>query len=176
MILEFKLCVMETLPLGVNNSHQTSKGYFIQATYKLLKHGLKAQIVHLPFGVVRSIFITEMRQNDIGVQSISGLNNYLLELLHGIFIGGLFLAVYCDGIYAALATILPQFRNPTTDLHILNMRLAFLNECIENVLGGHHNRFGLFRLNNRLHLFDRGVHIYKMCLVSLFHSQSLLLP
>ncbi len=109
-----------------------------------------------------------MRQNDNGVQNMSGLNNYLLDLLHGIFIGGLFPALYCDGIFAVLATILPRFRNPTNDLHILNMRLASLRECIEHVLGDHRNRFGIFRFHNRLHLFDRGVHVRKMCMVSFF--------
>jgi len=141
----------------------------------LQQHGLKAQIVYLPIGIIGSVFITEMRQNDNGVQNMSGLNNYLLDLLHGIFIGGLFPALYCDGIFAVLATILPRFRNPTNDLHILNMRLASLRECIEHVLGDHCNRFGIFRFHNRSHLFDRGVQVRKMCMVSFFYSQLLLL-
>ncbi len=99
--------------------------------------------MYLPIGIIGSVFITEMRQNDNGVQNMSGLNNYLLDLLHGIFIGGLFPALYCDGIFAVLATILPRFRNPTNDLHILNMRLASLRECIEHVLGDHRNQFGI---------------------------------
>ncbi len=60
-------------------------------------HGLKAQIVYLPIGVIGSVFITEIRQNDNGVQNISGLNNYLVQLLHGVFVGGLFPVLYCDG-------------------------------------------------------------------------------
>ncbi len=32
--LLFNLRVLETLPLGVNKLHQTSKGHFIQDTYK----------------------------------------------------------------------------------------------------------------------------------------------
>ncbi len=75
----------------------------------LRAHGLKAQIVYLPIGIIGSVFITEIRQNDNGVQNISGLNNYLVQLLHGVFVGGLFPALYCDGIFSVLATILPRF-------------------------------------------------------------------
>ena len=134
----------------------------------LRKHGLKAQIVYLPIGIIGSVFITELQQNDNGVQNMSGLNNYLLQLLHGIFIGGLFPTLYCDGIFSVLATILPQFWNPTPELHILNMRLASLRECIEHVLADHRTRFQLFSAPHRLHLFGRGVKIRKMCLVSFF--------
>ena len=90
----------------------------------LRRHGLKAQVVYLPIGIVGSIFITELRQNDNGVQNISGLNNYLVDLLSGIFIDGLFPCLYCDGIFATLSTIVPQFTNPMPELHLLNMRLA----------------------------------------------------
>ncbi len=57
----------------------------------LINCDLKVQIVSLPIGVKGSVFITETRQNGNGVQHVSGLNNYLLQLLFGIFIGGIFL-------------------------------------------------------------------------------------
>jgi hypothetical protein len=64
-------------------------------------HGYKAQIVFLPIGVIGSIFITEIRQNDNGVQNMSGLNNYLVRLLQGRLVGqpGRFPCVYADGIF-----------------------------------------------------------------------------
>jgi uncharacterized membrane protein YdcZ (DUF606 family) len=58
-------------------------------------------------GFIGSVFITELEQNDGGVQNISGLNNYLLEMLAGIAIAGLFLCLYCDSMFSALATIFP---------------------------------------------------------------------
>ncbi len=61
-------------------------------------HGLKAQIIYLLIGVIGSAFITEIQQNDNGVQNMSGLNNYLLGLLHDVF-GGLFPAPHCDGYF-----------------------------------------------------------------------------
>jgi hypothetical protein len=45
------------------------------------KHGLKAQVVFLPIGLIGSIFITEICQNDNGILNMSGLNYYLCWLL-----------------------------------------------------------------------------------------------
>ena len=134
----------------------------------LRKHGLKAQVVYLPIGIIGSVFITELRQNDNGVQNISGLNNYLLELLRGIFVGGLFPCLYCDGIFSVLSTILPRFTNPTPELHQLNMRLASLRQCIEHVFADHRIRFKIFAVPHYLSLFNNGVKVRRMCLVSFF--------
>ena len=59
------------------------------------RHGLKAQVVYLPIGIIGSVYIAELRQNDNGVQNMSGLNNYLLQLLSGFLLGGLFPACEC---------------------------------------------------------------------------------
>ena len=155
-----------TSPNRVHNyTHDIQRAFY---SGYLRRHGLKAQIVYLPIGIIGSVFITELRQNDNGVQNISGLNNYLLQLLHGIFVGGLFPALYCDGIFSVLAAILPRFRNPTPALHLLNMRLSSLRECIEHVFADHRIRFHLFGAPHYLHLFDRGVKIRRLCLVSFF--------
>ncbi len=132
----------------------------------LRRHGLKAQVVYLPIGIVGSIFSTELRQNDNGVQNISGLNNYLVELLSGIFIDRLFPCLYCDGIFATLSAILPRFTNPMPKLHLLNMRLASLRQSIEHVFANHRVRFKFFGALHYLHFFNRGVRVRRQCLVS----------
>jgi hypothetical protein len=43
-------------------------------------HGLKAQVVWLPNGMVGSVFVTSIAHNDRGVQNMSGLGDYLLRL------------------------------------------------------------------------------------------------
>jgi hypothetical protein len=134
----------------------------------LRRHGLKAQVVYLPMGIVGSVFITELRQNDNGVQNISGLNNYLVDRLAGIFIDGLFPCLYCDGIFAVLSAILPRFTNPTPELNQLNLRLASLRQCIEHVFADHRIRFKIFSAPHSLHLFNRGVNVRRQCLVSFF--------
>ena len=139
------------------------------------EHGLKVQLVWLPIGIIGCIFITELRQNDNGVQNISGLNDYLVQLLTGWMVpawlgstGWLFPALYCDGIFAVLATILPRFRNPSPALKLLNLRLASLRECIEHVFADHTTRFQLFNVPWRLKLYNHGVKIRHMTLVSFF--------
>ena len=103
----------------------------------LRSHGLKAQVVYLPIGLIGSVFITELRQNDNGVQNMSGLNDYLVRLLSGFLIGGLLPCLYGDAIFSTLLTIIPRFSNPTPALHLLNLRLVSLREIIEPVFADH---------------------------------------
>ena len=128
---------MPTARSGESATRRENFAHDIQCAFYsgyLRRHGLKGQVVYLPIGIIGSVFVTKLRQNDNGVQNISGLNNYLLELLSGVFIGVLFPCLYCDGIFRVLATILPHFVNPTPELQLINMRLASLRECIEHVL------------------------------------------
>ena len=108
------------------------------------KYGLKAQVVWLPIGLIGSVFIKIIRQNDNGVQNISGLNEYLVKLLRGKFVGGLYPCLFTDGIFALLVTIVPKFRNPTSVLALLNTRLMSLRESVEHVFRDHHQRTRLF--------------------------------
>ena len=47
--------------------------------------GLKAQVVYLPIGLVGSVSITELCQNDNGVLNMSGLNNLSMLALVRLF-------------------------------------------------------------------------------------------
>jgi hypothetical protein len=123
-------------------------------------------VVYLPIGIVGSLFITELRQNDNGVQNISGLNDYLVQLLSGIFLDGLFPCLNCDGIVGTLLAILPRFTNLMPERHLLNMRLASLRQSIEHVFADHRNRFKNFGAPHYLHLFNQGVKVRRQCLVS----------
>ena len=95
------------------------------------------------------------------------LSGHLLPAWLG-YTGYLFPVLYCDGIFSVLATILPRFRNPSPELQLLNMRLSSMRECIEHVFADHRNRFRLFSVPYRLHLFNRGVKVRQMSLVSFF--------
>ncbi len=99
---------------------------------------------------------------------MSGLNIYLLKLFNGNFIDGLFPALYCDGFFAVLATILPRFTNPTPELHLLNLQMASFWQCIEHVFGDHRACFKLFAVPHYLHLFNQGVKVQRMIMVSFF--------
>ena len=134
-----------------NFAHDIQRAFY---SGYLRRHGLKAQIIYLPIGIIGSVFITELRQNDNGVQNLSGLNNYILELVAGIFFGGLFPCLYGGGIFRVLATILPRFTNPSPVLHLLNLRLASLRETIEHVFADHRTRFKIFGVPHFFHLYN----------------------
>lgn len=146
---------------GVDFQHSFYSGYFRE-------HGLKCQLVYLPNGLIGSVFITELRQNDQGTQNMSGLNNHLLRLLQGQFIGGLPPALYCDGIFALLPCIIPRYTNPTFDQWLLNLRMASIREAIEWVFCDHFNWFRLFWTPQYMHVVDQGVKLRRMCLNSFF--------
>ncbi len=134
----------------------------------LRRHGLKAQVVFLPIGIVGSIFITEIRYNDNGILNVSRLNDYLCWLLSGNFIRGLLPCLYCDGIFAVHPTILPRYVNPTPEQAYLNLKFASERQCIEHVFGDHLMQFKLFSLPHYFQLFDSGVKVQKQCLLSFF--------
>ena len=135
----------------------------------LRRHGLKAQVVYLPIGIIASVYITELRQNDNGVQNMSGLNNYIYRLVRGgIFYGGLLPCLFGDGIFRILATIVPRFSNPTPALHLLNILLASQRECIEHVFGENHTRFKLLQVPDFRNLYNNGVKVRRLSMVSFF--------
>ncbi len=110
----------ESLMQRVNSfEHDIQRAFY---SGYLCQHELKAQVVYLTIGVIGSVFITELCQNNNGVKDISSLNDYLLKLLAGIFICGLPPCLYCDGIFAVLPTILPLFTNSTPALCVLNLK------------------------------------------------------
>ncbi len=165
------------LSFGIQTSCPGNSSSWSQHFEPNIQSGLEVQIVHLQIGVIGSIFIIKMRQNDNGVQNISGWNNYLLQLLHGIFVGRLFPFIVMEYLlFWLLATILQQFQNPTTDLHIMNMRLASLCECIEHIFWG----IIVINLEYSGHTTDCicliGLVTFIKCAWFLFYTQLFLLP
>ncbi len=136
------------------------------------RHGLKCQVVYLPNGLIGSVFITEIRQNDNGVQNMSGLNNYLLRLLQGTglgtFVGGLLPALYCDGIFGVLATIAPRYVNPSPQERLINIRSASARQIIEHVFADHNQQFRIYQVPRFLHMMTDGAKIRRMSLNTFF--------
>ena len=101
---------------------------------------------------------------------MSGLNDYLVGLLTGHLVGQLFPCLYCDGIFANLATIVLRYTNPNPEERLLNLKLASQRQCIEHVFGDHWNRFKLLSVPHYLCLFNQGVKVQREFLASFYDS------
>ena len=109
-------------------------------------HGLKAQVVLLPNGMIASIFICSLRHNDNGVLNLSGLNDYLVSLIEPLYYDGInpvYPALYGDGIFSTLATIMKPYPNPNHEQKIVNTRFSSLREDIEHKFA---QVFGLYQV------------------------------
>ena len=100
----------------------------------------------MPNGMIGSMFICSLRHNDNGVQNLSGLNDYLVSILNPIYVQNgipVFPAVYGDGIFATLATIVKPYQHPNHHQKIVNTRFSSLREDIEHKFA---QVFGLFQV------------------------------
>ena len=169
-------CAMPTGRPGDSRTRRLNLSQDIQRAFYsgyLRKHGLKAQVVYLLIGIVASVFITELRQNDNGVQNMSGLHNYLLSIFerHRIWVNGLCPCLFADAIFRLLGTILPRNLRPSPDQQLLMQVLSSLRQSIEHVLGDVRNRFRLFSIPRFLSLMNRGPQTRRLCLVTfLIHN------
>ena len=123
---------------------------FVYSGYQR-EHGFKAQWVYLLIGLIGCAFVTEISQNDNGVQKISGLNNYIYHLLRGIHVGGLLPCLSGDSIFVVLACIVPSLRSPSNPVDkIINQRMNTLRVVCEHINADHTCIFHLFWLQRYL--------------------------
>ena len=140
-------------------------------------HGLKAQVVFLPNGMVGSIYVASLAQNDRGMVNLSGLNDYLVYLLHEVLLPPQFQfhpAIYGDGIYTVMLCIISRFTGQLSPQErAMNIRMAGVRMSIEHCLGLHHIRFKIFNHPDLLKLFHRGEEAQHLVLVSFFNFELL---
>jgi hypothetical protein len=154
--------------LGFNDDVQRSfySGYFGH-------HGLKIQAVTLPNGMFGSVFIGALRVSDAGLLNMSGLDTYLSALfrefnMHIVGAYNQLPALYGDGIFPQLATIVARYRTNNSDLHRINRRMASVRESIEHLFALHTETFDLFNNSHRLQLLLGGVQVSRLVLNSFF--------
>jgi hypothetical protein len=136
------------------------------------KHGLKCQVVFLPNGMIGSVFIAALAHNDRGMVNLSGINDYLVGLLHGVLLPPHYQmhpALYGDGIYQVLLCIISRFTGTLSPAEqAMNIRMAGVRISIEHLFGLHHNLFALFSHPDLLRLYHRGPEIRNLTLMSFF--------
>ena len=123
--------------------------------------------------MIGSIYICSLRHNDNGVQNLSGLNEYLVQILSPLYQrGGLqvYPAVYGDGIFTPLATIMRPFPNPNEEQKIVNTRFSSLREDIEHKFSQVFGLFQVLRASWRHQLFFDAENVRKLFFNCLFVS------
>lgn len=136
-------------------------------------HGLKVQTLTLPNGMIGSVYIGAWRVSDAGLLNMSGLDTYLAALFNEYNIRlpaalNQFPAVYGDGIFPQLATIVARYGLSNENESRVNRRLASVRQSIEHIFGFHSNTFELFNIPNRFKLLVHGVDCQRMVVNSFF--------
>lgn len=110
-----------------------------------------------------------MRHNDNGILNMSSLANALAVLLAAFALPPLLLflpALYADGIFTNLSTIVPRYRNPNLNQRRVNHRMSGMRQILEHCFADHRSMFGLFSNPSRLQLFFTGIYVRKLLLTS----------
>jgi hypothetical protein len=136
-------------------------------------HGYKAQVVHLPNGMIGSIYLGPLHHNDNGMQNLSGLNPYLVSILEPLYYNGssgVYPCLYGDRIFATLATIIGPYQNPNHPQEVINRRFSSLREDVEHKFCQVFNLYQVLRASWRFNLFFSGEFVCKLFFVCLFVS------
>lgn len=123
--------------------------------------------------MIGSIFVCSLRQNDNGVQNLSGLNSYLLSLLQPLYFRNgnpIYPAVYGDGIFSTLACIMKPYPNPNHEQRIVNTRFSSLREDIEHKFSQVFGLYPILNTQSRHHLFWNGDYVRMLFHTCLFIS------
>ena len=138
-------------------------------------HGMKVQALTLPNGMFSSIYVASLRTSDSGLLNMSGLDNYLSSLFRELHVRmatafDQFPAVYGDGIFPQLATIVARYSSPDVNESRINVRMSSVRQSIEHIFALHKNTFKLFNVAERFRLMLGGMHCYMLLFNSFFCS------
>jgi hypothetical protein len=142
-------------------------------------HGLKVQAVTLPNGLFGSIYVSSLRVSDAGILNMSGLNTYLctlfnefdMQLVHA---DNQYPALYGDGIFPQLSTIVARYSSPDYYEDVINSRMAKVRQSIEHIFSHYKNMHFLVSISDRFRLLLHGDQVYKMTLISFFITNCVL--
>ena len=115
--------------------------------------------------MIGSIFICSLRHNDNGVLNLSGLNEYLIQILDPLYSNGnqaVYPPVYGDSIFTPVATVTRPYLNPNHEQKIVNTRMSSLREDIEHKFSDVFNLYQVLRAACRHHLFWNGDFVRKL--------------
>ena len=131
---------------------QHESGYF-------KAHGLKAQIVFLPNGMIGSAYIAVLQHNDNVILNMFGLSDYIQDLIVHIRLPvyGLCPSLYTDEIYQLTPNITPRIKNPGNDNDTrMNIRISGLREYEEHLYSDFKTLFAIYNQPFRNHILNNG--------------------
>lgn len=136
-------------------------------------HGMKVQVLSLPNGMFGSIYIGPMRVSDSGLLNMSNLDTYLTKLFREKRMNmegasNQLPAVYGDGIFPQLSTIVARFSSPLYVQNMINLRMSSVRQSIEHLFAYHKNTFNLFTNPDRFRLLLSGDECSKIMFNSFF--------
>ena len=111
-------------------------------------HGLKIQAAALHNDIFGSVFIGSIRVSDLDLLNMSGLDTYLSSLFCEFNMNielayNQFPALYGDGVFPQLSTIVARFSNRSSDNDRLNIRMSTVRQSIKHLFALHDQKFGL---------------------------------
>ena len=119
-----------------------------------------------------SVWACAMKHNDLGTLNMSGLGEYLLDVLPSVQTSegnSISMAVYGDSIFRPSYSILRKIDNPKNDAEkLLNQRLNKCRTSVEMLYGDLFNLFTLLSTKRKLKLLKNGRHVRKLIIVSFF--------
>ena len=77
-------------------------------------------------------------------------------------------AVYGDGVFPQLSTIVARYTNAIGIQSVINSKMSSVRQSIEHIFGLHKQTFNLFSIPARFKLWVRGYEVYQLTLISFF--------
>ena len=133
------------------NAYRTQRAFYSRYGKK---HGLKSQVLLLPNGMVGHCWVHSIAQNDRGLINLSGLEEYMRNVLEPHRIGNLLLlpATYADSIYLASEVILVKGNNNGVYFDRMNS----LREKIEHENDLYVKLWRRIKMVHKLKLYNQG--------------------
>ena len=151
------------------NNHEIQKAVY--SSYAK-DHGLKSQAVNFPNGMWGSVWVCALKHNDLGVLNMSGLCEYLLDVLPRVkdeYGNEVPMVLYGDSIFKPSHVILRRIDNATSEVDkLINGRMNSCRTSVEMMFGSMFNLFKILGAKKKLKLLKNGRYIRKLILVIFF--------
>ena len=168
-----KCCRPGSGPFGNYHSAPRRFGahYIQRAFYSgyFKEHGIKYQNVLLPNGLYGSVWGASTSYNDMGILNMSGLIEYLYQILTPTSSGGLPCGLG-DGIFSQSQVLMSTKMDTNAGLNdrrVMN-RLHSVRQPVELQYGHFFNSFRLFKNEDAFKLFNKGEFAYRVGIVGFF--------